>query len=362
MSAYDLAVLLLFPGLGLVALAIGLLARRYSAAVLALGLTGLLALATASSFIAIAGGPATDTAQLGRLMRENGELKDVIARQQREIDAMPKAAALPAQDPNAGPRDGDTARPGGVPEAQGRRAAAEPDASGSGQPASALAARAAELEACLRDSRNAQAEAERRQAALEERLRDAAPRPAPRQDPDPGAIRRKLDDGDPLFYATNSERELIPGRRGSWHVVRLLRSGKAWEFADRQFALPDAAEIKAGVVKLRDDILIPLTRAGRPWRLFVRGEADARPVAGPVDRELTFLPRLPGGTYEAKPKGRRVTIPVTNEDLPNLRAEWLREIVRPALGTLVTDDIDILENPPHQEHGRTAVLVLFVDW
>jgi hypothetical protein len=40
----------------------------------------------------------------------------------------------------------------------------------------------------------------------------------------------------------------------------------------------------------------------------------------------------------------------------------LREIVRPALGADVSGDIDILENPPQQEHGRTAELVLFVEW
>jgi hypothetical protein len=57
-----------------------------------------------------------------------------------------------------------------------------------------------------------------------------------------------------------------------------------------------------------------------------------------------------------------VTVPVQNEDLPTLRADWLREIVRRVLGAVVSGDIEILENPPRQEHRRTAEIVLFVEW
>src|SRR5947207_3200014 len=55
MPAFSPAILLLFPGLGLVGLGIGLLARRYSGSALATGLTGLFALALASTWIATAG-------------------------------------------------------------------------------------------------------------------------------------------------------------------------------------------------------------------------------------------------------------------------------------------------------------------
>ena len=57
-----------------------------------------------------------------------------------------------------------------------------------------------------------------------------------------------------------------------------------------------------------------------------------------------------------------MTVPDENEDLPTLEADWLREIVRPALAAVASGDIDILENPPQQGHGRTAELVLFVEW
>jgi hypothetical protein len=175
-------------------------------------------------------------------------------------------------------------------------------------------------------------------------------------------IRRKLADGDRPFYSTEEERELIAGRKGTWYVVRLLQGGKDWNFADRQFVLSDSTEIKASIVHLRADVLVPLSQAGKYWRLFVRGAADPRRVAGPVGRDLAYLPRLPDGTYASEPRSDRVNILAKNDDLPTLRADWLREIVRSVLGDIVSGDIDILENPPQQEHGRTAELVLFVEW
>jgi hypothetical protein len=53
---------------------------------------------------------------------------------------------------------------------------------------------------------------------------------------------------------------------------------------------------------------------------------------------------------------------VQNEALPTLRAEWLRGIVRPVIGSIGADDIEILENPPRLGQGRTAELVFFVEW
>ncbi len=321
MSAFNTATLLLFPGLGLVALAIGLLSRRYSAAALAVGLTGLLTLTTASTWISSAG-PMADTTQPSMSMSDNTELKESMAEVERLVGEL---------------RD------------QGRKA-------------TAATARNTELEEKVREAQHGRAAAERKVALVEAKLRDVPATPPSPRPPDLQIVRGKLADGDRPFYATQEERELIPGRRGTWYAVRLLQGGRDWNFADRQFVLSDSTEIKASVAHLRDDVLVPLSHAGKYWRLFVRGAADARRVAGPVGRELSYLPRLSNGTHEPKPRGKQVIVPVQNEDLPTLRADWLREIVRPVLGAVVSDDIDILENPPQQEHERTAELVLFVEW
>jgi hypothetical protein len=74
MSAFNPATLLLFPGLGLVALAIGLLSRRYTASALAIGLIGLLTLTTASTWISSAGSM-SDNAEL---MQRNAEMERLV--------------------------------------------------------------------------------------------------------------------------------------------------------------------------------------------------------------------------------------------------------------------------------------------
>ena len=319
MSAFNTATVLLFPGLGLVALAIGLLSRRYSASAFAVGLIGLLTL--------------TDGVNVDQFRRAD--------------DGYHAAASL--SEPELKETKAEVERlVGELRDERGR--------------ATAATARATELEEKVREAQHGKAEAERKVAFLEAKLRDVQPTPPSPRPPDLQIVRRKLADGDRPFYATQEERELIPGRRGTWYVVRLLQGGRDWNFADRQFVLSDSTEIKASMVHLRDDVLVPLSQAGKYWRLFVRGAADARRVAGPVGRELSYLPRLPDGTHASEPRGKQVTVPVQNEDLPTLRADWLREIVRPALGAVVSGDIDILENPPQQEHERTAELVLFVEW
>ena len=360
MPAFNPATLLLFPGLGLAALAIGLLVRRYSASALVIGLTGLLALASASTWIAAAG-PMADVTQLDKIVTDNAELKKTIARQQAELeDARRRAKAEPdeRQPPNA-----EVERLVGELRAeQSKRTEAERDAADADRKAAVSTAKVAELDEDLRKAQIDKVDAERNAALLEEKLQGAQPAPTPPTPPDLASIRRRLTDGEPPYYATREERELIPGWRGTWYVVRLLQSGKDWSFADREFVMADAMEIKASAVRLRDDVLLPLSQAGLHWRLFVRGAADARRVAGPVGRELFYLPLLPDGTHASEPRGKRVTVSVQNEDLPTLRADWLREIVGPALGAVLSGDIDILENPPQQEHGRTAELVLFVEW
>ena len=55
MTASTFAAVAVFAGLGVVALALGLLVRRYSGGALAIGLIGLLTLATASTWIIYAG-------------------------------------------------------------------------------------------------------------------------------------------------------------------------------------------------------------------------------------------------------------------------------------------------------------------
>lgn len=274
-----------------------------------------------------------DTTQLDKLTAENAELMAKVKRQEAELQTEQSKAK----------------------EAERRAADAE-------RGAAAAPPRVAALEEKIRETEKAKSEAESKVAALEAKLRDAQPIPPPPTPPDLQRVRRMLANGGRPFYTTQDERELMPGRTGTWHIIHLLQGGKDWEFADREFALTDPAEIKASAAHFRDDVLRPLTQAHKHWQLYARGAADARRVTGPTGREFYYLPSTPGGVHTTQPVGKRVTIPVQNKDLPILRADWLREIVRPILGSVEPSEIEILDNPPQQGHGLTAELVLFVEW
>ena len=77
--------------------------------------------------------------------------------------------------------------------------------------------------------------------------------------------------------------------------------------------------------------------------------------------ELLILPRLSDGSYVSLPRRLRPAVPVRNEDLPNLRADWLRQNIEPVL-PYGSSDIHILENPPGADQERTVNLILYVEW
>lgn len=340
MSAFNMAALVIFSGLGLTALAIGLLSRSYSTAALVTGLGGLFAIASATTWITVAG---------------------PIPELSGKRDTMPAAAPLAiAQTGPSSPQDDDLKR------LRGELALMQAKAAGADKTAAAATANVAGLKADIGELTNERDALRRKVEELQKTLGVMIPQPPSSAPPDAAEIRRRLASGDGQHYVVRSERALIGGNKGTWYVIQLLQGGKTWNFADRQFALPDAAEIRASATRLRDDVLLPLAaQAKREWRLYVRGSADARRVAGPVGRELEYLPLEADGTYSLKPRGNKVIIPVQNEELPVLRADWLRGIVRPVLGQAVlgqagTREIPILENPPQAGHGRTAELILFV--
>lgn len=372
MSAFDTAPLLIFSGVGLVALAIGLLSRRYSLAALAVALAGLFAITTGSTWITTAGPIKVASKPTEPAALATPDLPLTTP----NPPAGPEAPGAAIAEPPAAVQRA-IAEIEGLKGALARERAARAEADEKTIDAEKRFATAAEKVALL-DEQFAQADRERRET-LEKNVADAReienlkkalekaesarpPVPPLPATPAPDDTRRKLEDGDTQHYATKPERELISGLKGAWYSIQLRQAGESWTFDDRQFVLADATEIKSSASRLRDDVLLPLSQAKKNWRLFVRGAADARPVSGPVGREIAYLPRLTDGTHAPNPTPHRVIVAVQNQELPTLRADWLREMIRPLLATVTTGEIDILENPPQPGHDRTAELVLFVEW
>ena len=185
------------------------------------------------------------------------------------------------------------------------------------------------------------------------------------------ALDNRLENG---CYISRSlpRNELVLGLQGSWYALRLKNRGKPLVFADGQFRIPEAKkEIQECALRFHKEVVVPVAKVAKRIRLFVRGGADTRRIIGQVEdpevRKITYLPLQQSGRYTRDPKQQAVTVPVRNEDLPNLRADWLRQLIRSALATSGADiknigAIDILQNKPGRRHERTADYLLYVEW
>jgi len=344
MIIFSAAPIVVFTSLGLVALGLGLLVRRYSTFALAIGLAGLLALTTSLTWITYAGlGVATGNRELERSRELTQELEKLVKAAQSESDRAGRDLAAARTQLAEAQQDVDKAKgeAGRLTETLWSQQAK-------------LAAKVAELEKKL-------SETIAKVAELEKKLSVAIAHVA---------LRRKLADRlDTPFYTSQplEQRALVAGLTGSWYVMRLKLDGKPFIFADGQFRMPEAVQkVKESMLQLQNSVLVPVEQVAKRTRLFLRGGADTRRLLGATEvpdvREFRTLPRLPNGTYAAVPRPLPPPVPVRNKDLPNLRADWLRQHIRTVLLTLGSADIEILENPPAPGHERTVDLILYVEW
>jgi Skp family chaperone for outer membrane proteins len=319
MTAFSTAITIVFASLGLVALALVLLVRHLSASALAIGVLGLIALTTAAIWI-IFGRPETDP-------RAIDNLKEEIAARHKDLQSLREQV------------QGLEKRLGAL-EAENDRI--PPD----------LAAAQSRLRA-------AQQEFQIKVAELEQKTK-AIPRQNVRQ-----MLANRLDTS---FYTSQllEQRSLVAGLTASWYLMRLRLGGKPFIFADGQFRISDAVQkVKESALQLHTDVLGPVAQVAKSTRLFLRGGADNRRLVStpeaPEVQELLVLPRLSDGSYARVPRRLHLAAPVRNEDLPNLRADWLRQNIEPVL-TYGSADIQILENPPAADQERTVDLILYVEW
>ena len=355
MSGFNIAIIVVFASIGLIALALGLLARAYSPGALVTGMAALLALTTASTWIAmawpeaqstIADAPAADK-PINAIT--SGDSQALLEREKREGDQARRELASAKQ--KAAFLETEAARLTADRDAERARSnQAERDAVTARTKAAEFEKKVADLEAIINGANTATAT----------RL------PAIASANGSKSLRGKLNI--PLntpFYSSKrlTEPQLVAGLKGSWYVMRLKRGDGPMVFADRKFEIPDAVqEIENSTRAFQSEVMAPLAAAGVRTQVFLRGGADDRRVAGAADavasRELMILPRLTDGTYVPAPARRSPAKTLTNSDLPNLRADWLRQRIARILQT----NIGLLENPPARGGERTVELLLFVAW
>jgi hypothetical protein len=342
-----------FASLGLVALALLLLVRRYSGRALAIGLAGLFALSTALTWISYAG-PAIPEIPLAK--REQEKIRELEKRLGAlNIDYDQIRADHEAMQARLGKTQRESDQAKAEIERMNAELQAERDTGKRNR--DAASARIAELENNI--------------AMLKAIPQQPPPSPLPKDTPnDVENFRRKLAglDTPSLYYSSRllDQRTLVAGFTGSWYLIRLKLGGKPLSFGDGRFQLPGAVqELTESALQLNKDLL-PIRQAAKSTRLFLRGSADDRPLRGtPKElevRELKILRPLRDGTYEAE--SRRLSLPahVRNPELPNLRADWLRQQIRPLLQSVGSPDMEILDNRPSLNNELTVDLILYVEW
>jgi hypothetical protein len=336
-NASSAASVVVFASLGLIALALGLLARTYTTAALFTGLAGLLALTAASTWIAQAG-PVSDTGPIDALRRQIA-VKDrelaILRGQAKQVSTITAPVAPPAPTP--------------LPSVDDEK---------SGRLAMELAQAIVDRDQARKDRDATEIRAARLEAELAELKVKLG-----------SALRDKLGR---LYTSTElAQPELVVGRKGTWYVLQLRPGGQPLTFGARKHELPGnvAVLLKDSARQLQDDILTPLLKVSKGRQLYVRGWADSPQVGAGSEvltgRDLTSLPLMPNGIYDGTPQSKRIEGRLTNEHLPDLRANWLRSQIQTVLkapGASQDPEITLLSNPPGPGHERTVDLILFVEW
>lgn len=171
------------------------------------------------------------------------------------------------------------------------------------------------------------------------------------------------------FYQVSllPERELVAGKPGTYFSIRLKDQSTAAQFIfpKGRYIMPASeGAILEALHRLATEVVSAFDGVA-DYQLFVRGGADAEPLAGagellPEYSSVAYRPLGDGGKYATETTEQSFHAPIANSDLPLLRAAYFRSIVG---SKLAAGRIDILYNMPSKqiaEEYRTVEFVLYV--
>lgn len=165
------------------------------------------------------------------------------------------------------------------------------------------------------------------------------------------------------------DRELIGGRPGRYYVVDLKEaaSGVRYYFEGGRYTISrSSAEFRSSLNAFIADVLGKMEGNVR-YDLFVRGSADRKPYQGRFEpgfeyRHLRFLRSAGGDRYRTETGERMLDNVVRNEDLPDLRATFIRNLVAESYPVKPPIVLEGSVTPKHDNRDRNVELILFVDW
>jgi hypothetical protein len=368
-SEFSVATMVAFAGLSLVAVALALLARAYSAAALGIGLVGLLALTAASTW----------SAQLEPAPPTPIKSIDCSNPQAPTVNGASVFAPciVPPSKPIICPELGTTGGATG-PALQGNNCpnpvatpivsvdCSNPRAASINGATISVGCTVPVPEPIVKiDCSSPQ------KPTINGKLLSTAQCIVPVRDGDLSieALQRRLDNHFGSFRM--DQVELVRGLEGRWYLIQLKAlSGRPLAFDDRRFRLPEAAvnAITSSARNFRLEVLDNLPRFAEDHRLFLRGRADDRPVKRPpVDKPDAMSFSVRRGNTNALDRDRTYGAAteetpgpsITNGQLPNLRANEVRKVIAGEIGAT---PIEILDNAPALGDPLTVELILYVRW
>ena len=215
-------------------------------------------------------------------------------------------------------------------------------------------------------------------------LRNLQPRPVAPPPPSPAQVQRQdqtrdlmqLKDRMGARLSTPSydvevypDRELIGGRLGRYYVVDLKEaaSGVRYYFEGGRYTISrSSAEFRTSLNAFIADVLAKMEGNVR-YDLFVRGSADRKPYQGRFEpgfeyRQVRFLRSAGGDRYRTEPGERTIENVVRNEDLPDLRATFIRNLVAESYPVKPPVVLEGSVTPKLDNRDRNVELILFVEW
>lgn len=165
------------------------------------------------------------------------------------------------------------------------------------------------------------------------------------------------------------DRELVGGRKGRYYVVDLknAESGVRFFFEGGRYTLSRAdGEFRRSLNAFIGDVLGKLDGNVR-YDMFVRGSADRTPYEGRFEdghqyRQIRYLRSAGGDKYLADQGERTLGSTVRNQDLPELRAMFLRKLVEDSYPVKPPIILEGVVSTKANSKDRNAELILFVDW
>ncbi len=179
-------------------------------------------------------------------------------------------------------------------------------------------------------------------------------------------VEMRTENYDVSLYPDN---EVLEGKKGRYYVIDLkeAKSGIRYYFQPGRYTIDKRIpEFRSSLNNFAKDVLEKM-HGKVDYQLLVRGSADKAPFSGKLElgheyKEISFMKSVGDDRYASGLVNAAVRESVANEDLPNLRAAFLQQIIANAYPLKAPVILEGSVTPRHAEGDRNVELLLYVNW